>query len=146
MRTSAANRRRAAGFTLLEVLIAVAILALASLAAAAFLNMRAPRLAVERTADQLLVDLKRARLRVETTGAPATVEFAPKGYVIAAAEAVRALPRGVSVTWNGAQEGSFALSAGADLDAPIVEIVVAKNGARARIEVTRLTGRIARVE
>jgi prepilin-type N-terminal cleavage/methylation domain-containing protein len=68
------------GLTLIELLITLSILSLGALIAAGGINRALPQRAVDFAAEQLVSDLKRARLEAKKTGAPVTVSFSADGY------------------------------------------------------------------
>lgn len=130
------------GVTLFEMLVALSILSMSAGVAAAAIARASPRLAVDRTADTLVLDLKRARLLAETSGAPVTVRADINGYDIPALKVARDYPRGLIVAWNG--EDAFEVSIGGGLDQAAAEILLSKGNSEARVSVAPVTGRIRR--
>ncbi|MGE0408702.1 MAG: Tfp pilus assembly protein FimT/FimU [Amphiplicatus sp.] len=130
------------GFTLVELLVALAVSALGALIVGAFISARTPRLLVDRTADELVVDLKRLRLVAETSGEPARLIATARGYSARAAGIDRTFPGAVSVEWNGAREGVIEMAAGLHQQGALIHIAV--RGADAFVEITPITGKIRR--
>ena len=67
---AAADKKKQAGLTLLELLMALALLGLFAAAAASGLRMDAAHVDVKLASERLLADLKQARRATETSGAP----------------------------------------------------------------------------
>jgi len=143
MRTSARNRSAEAGLTLVETLIAVAILSLATGVAGGVIGALSPRLVVERAVDQLLVDLKRARLEAETAGTPVVLRIEPDGYVVNALKLERKFQSGISVHWENDELNAFAFNPGfAQLGSAIT---LTKGRYAAEVSIAPVSGRITRV-
>ena len=143
MPTFTRNRRRGRGFTLVEMLVALAILSIASLIAASAINAHSPRLMVDSAANALVIDLKRARLEAGMRGAPIEIQGAANGYRSSKIGLDQSFPRGVTALWNGKTAGILVISSG--LRQKGGEVVIEKAGASARIDVEAFTGRISRV-
>lgn len=130
------------GFTLAEMLVALAILSMTSLITASFINARSSRLAVDRTAETLFNDLKQIRLRAEIRGEAIEFIGAASGYETDNGWLVRAFPKGVVVLWNDNPETNFKIPFGPEHEG--VNIRLAKGGEAALIVVAPVTGRISR--
>lgn len=143
MPISARNRGAERGATLLETLIAVAILSLASGVAAGAIGAMSPRLIVDRAADQLIVDLKRARLAGETSGEPVAIVADAGGYGVRALDLQRRFRAGLSGKWNGADAARFEFTVGLSQQGALIEL--SKGKCAAIIEVAPISGRIERV-
>ncbi|MFZ5616935.1 MAG: pilus assembly FimT family protein [Pseudomonadota bacterium] len=141
MKTSAKNRRQR-GLTLVEILVGLSILSLATGIAGAAIAARAPRLAVDRAADELMTDLKRARLSAEASGEPVLIEADAAGYKIAALGIDRRYAHGVVALWNGREENRLFLAVG--LKQAAIAVRLRKQEAEAALSVAAISGRIAR--
>lgn len=143
MKTSARNEQSAErGVTLLEMLITLTIVLLSVGVVGAGVSARAPQLVVDRAADALVVDLKRARLAAQTSGAPVIVSAGARGYEIPTLSIDRAFPEGLAARWNG--EEKFQILIGSGLDQQAAAIVLRKGRAQSRVEVAPVSGRIRR--
>ena len=144
MPTSARNSAAASrGFTLAEMLVALAVASLGALLVAASINARSPRLLVNRAADELLVDLKRARLLSETSGDRVRLTATPDGYEATAAGIDRSLPRAITIEWNGARTAEIDFASGFDQSG--MEIRISARKTEALISIAPVTGKITRV-
>lgn len=144
MRTSVKNSPAEAGMTLVETLVALAVLSLATGVAAGAVGALSPRLAVERAADQLIVDLKRARLEAETTGAPINIDINAHGYGISALQIGRIHQSDLTVRWNDGNTDLFAFNPGFDQSGS--DITISKGKYSAKIEIAPISGKITRAQ
>lgn len=122
--------------------MALTILSLSAGLVGAAISSLAPRLVVDRFADALVADLKRARLAAQISGAPVAVAADTGGYEIAALNIVRAYPEGLVARWNG--EGEFEFSVGAGLEQGAATVLLRKGRARSRVDLAPVSGRISR--
>lgn len=97
--------RRAAGFTLFEMLVALAVGAMFAASLAGLSRTISPRVELNAAAERIAGDFERARLEARRTGAPVTIALSADGYQIEALE--------LSGDWGGAE----ARLAGAPLQA-----------------------------
>ena len=136
---SPAERRRDAGFTLLEMMVALAISAMLAAALAGLSRTVSARVELHAAAERIAGDFEHARLQARRQGAPVTVTLSAQGYAIAALD--------LSGDWAGAdiqidgpsrvwvfQSGPFAGSSRA--------VVLRQGDLAARIEVGAVTGRV----
>ena len=77
-----ASRSREAGFTLFEMMVALAIGAVFTAGLAGLSRTISPRVELRATAERVAGDFERARLQARRTGAPVTIALTPTGYVI----------------------------------------------------------------
>ncbi len=145
MPTSAgAETARQRGYTLTEMLVAVAIIAFATLASASAMMAGSPERVVDRAADALVLDLKRLRLQAELNGAPVSLEGDAHGYAAPAFDLGRRFPETLSIAWNGEPEGAVLIGAGAR--GAGATITLTKSNARAVVRIAPATGKIHRAE
>lgn len=144
MAISEKNRSSERGMTLFEALIAVAILALASGVAAGAIGALSPRLVVDRAADQLVVDLKRARLAAQTSGSSVTILATDDGYRVHGLDIDRRFPSGLANDWNagGARSIDFVVGLGQQGAA----VTLRKGRSEAVIKIAAVSGRIERAQ
>lgn len=142
---AAADKNKQAGLTLLELLMALALLGLFAAAAASGLRMDAAHVDVKLASERLLADLKQARRAAETSGAPVRIAFGPDHYAVAALDLDRPLPRGVDIAVTpGAADASDIdeIAFGPGLRFASYRIAVSKGSRRASIVIDPLTHRI----
>lgn len=144
MPTFARNNKNAdAGFTLAELLVALAILSFASLIVASAFNARSSGLVVDRAAEALVVDLKRLRLLAEMRGQPIELVGASDGYRAKVEGVEGRFPKGVTARWNDETEAVLSISS--EPGQTGVEIRLAKSDSEAIVRIAPATGRIALV-
>ena len=142
---AAVDRNRQLGLTLLELLVALALAALLASAAAGGLRASFPQLHVRLASEQLVADLKRARVEADILGAPVPVVFNEAGYGVEALDLERALPPGVRIAIDDAiveAEESRELFLHPGFAANGHRIVLWKSDRRAEIAVDPITGRV----
>lgn len=100
------------GYTLFELLIALALLALLALMASSSVRASSPRLAVKLTSEQLLADVKRARLESGATNRPITIAFSEHSYSIPELNIERTLQSGVHTKLTGGDGKKIVLGPG----------------------------------
>jgi type II secretory pathway pseudopilin PulG len=143
MKTSARSKRSLEqGATLLEILIALTIISLATGLVGANVSTRAQELVVDRAADALVLDLKRARLAAQTSGEPIVISADAGGYLIPALSINRAFPTGLAARWNGDEEFLFLIGTGLEQKGATIRLSNGKSGSR--VLVAPVTGRISR--
>lgn len=141
MPTSAKNNTSpVAGFTLLEALLTLSILSLGALISASVINARSPRLHVSQAADQLVADLKRARLYADTRAVVVNMRAENGGYAIERLDIHRRFRKGLVVSW----EGDIAF-AGGNVQ-PGAAVSIRERNASAVVRIYPVTGRIERNE
>lgn len=74
------SRLRQHGLTLVELLVTLSVLSLGALIAVSSMNRALPQRALNHAAEQLVTDLKRARLHAQKHGVPVAVSFEEKRY------------------------------------------------------------------
>lgn len=129
--------------TLFEALVAVAILSLSAGVAAGAIGALSPRLIVDRAADQLMVDLKRARLAAQTSGEAVTIVADAGGYKADALNLDQRFRSGLEADWNGARAASLEMVVGLGQDG--ADITLRKGRRDALIRIAPVSGRIERV-
>ncbi len=145
MQTSRRYEARAQlGLTLVELLLALSILSLGALISASAINARSPRLVVDQAAEQVVTDLKRARLHAQETGEKVSVAPHDNGYVISKLDLKRLLRSDLDVQWSSNSiEGIVFAERFAN---PGGRIEISKSGRKAIILIHAITGKIERVE
>jgi general secretion pathway protein H len=137
--------RRRAGFTMLEMLVALAIIGMAGALAATLLRPPSPRLRLETAVRAICATLRAAHSRAIATSAPTEVVFnlADKTYV-SSASGVTALPKDMAlrldVAHDEARGASAAIRFFPDGGATGGDISLDIGGRRAKISVNWLTG------
>lgn len=139
-----ALRREQSGLTLLELLITLSILSLAAGVIVSAINTRSPRYAVHQTAEQLVADLKRARLEAQKTNEPVSVLFADTYYEISGSDLRRTPPNGVEIRLTGADEDAITFSTA--FAHPGGKITIEKGKASAVVVVHPITGKVGRID
>nr|WP_272884923.1 GspH/FimT family pseudopilin [Candidatus Rhodoblastus alkanivorans] len=141
-----ANRKiPRAGFTMLEMLVALAVLAMAGALASQLLRPRSPRLRLEAATRALCATLRAARSRAIAADAPAIVaiDLVAKTYSSPVAGLGR-LPKEVAIKVNVAHDeargGAGAIRFFPDGGATGGDILLALGGSQAKISVNWLTG------
>ena len=134
------RKRRQQGLTLIELLITLSILSLGALIAAGGRNRALPQRTVDFAAEQLVSDLKRARLEAQKSGAPVTVRFAQSGYA-ASGLFDRDFGDGVTLQLDGDRgdivfDWNFASLGGA--------VMLKKGRRQAIVKVHAITGKVER--
>lgn len=137
------NAASESGFTLVELLVTLAIISFASFVAASAINAHSSHLVIDRAAEALVHDLKLIRLRAELRGRSITLVGTADSYQAEAADVGKHFPKGVTARWNSeeAAELSFPLGPGQQE----VNIRLSKGDARAVVVIAATTGRISRV-
>lgn len=130
------------GFTLLEMLVVLAVLMLATSAATVGITKLSPSLAVKSASYQLLSDLKMARVTAMLKGAAVSVMFSEGGYDVKAIQVERAWPAGVSAVVDGPIENEILFSESTRLAS--FTVTLSKGKTHERIEIAPATHRIAR--
>ncbi|WP_158272055.1 prepilin-type N-terminal cleavage/methylation domain-containing protein [Marinicauda salina] len=138
---SADRFAHAAGFTLFETLVALAIASSVAATAAAFVRMNSPGPAMTAMIDRTAADLARARLEARRTGRPVDVRVNDEGYAIPALAVVRTWRPGVEARWSRAAETGFELIPGPAAAEPI-RLELDYSGLEAEILVRSVSGRI----
>lgn len=134
----AISSRNDAGFTLLEMLVALAIGAVAAGALAGLARTVSPRLELTRAADQIAGDFSRARVEARRSGRAVEVHLSDEGYDIVALD----LEEPWTVTLVSQPDRlMFQPVAGADMDSAS-RLVLEHRGARAAIEIAAISGRV----
>ena len=143
---AADNKKRQAGLTLLELLIALALTGLLAAAAASGMRTDAARLDVKIASEQLLADLKQARRTAEADSAPVRLVFTPDRYIISKLDLDRPLPRGVEVAIEpdaASDADSREIIFGPGLQLTSYRIALSKGRHQTSIVIDPLTHRIA---
>jgi len=142
---AAVDRKRQGGLTLLELLIALALVALIATMAAGGFGASFPQIHVRLASEQLVADLKRARVEAGILGVPVPVVFNEAGYGVEVLDLERVLPPGVRIAIDDAivkvEEGrELFLYPGFAANGH--RIVLWKAGRRAEITVDPITSRV----
>jgi len=138
------NRPHQRGFTLVELLFVLSIFSFATLIAASAINARSPRLIIDQTAEQLVTDLKRARLEAQQSGERVAVARSDAGYMISNLNLNRRFRGDLAIDWaTNSVEGIVFADQFAN---PGGRIEITKNQRRAVILVHAITGKIERIE
>jgi len=87
------------GFTLVELLTALALLSLMAGLSASMLQRALPQISVDSARSTLENDLRRARLAARTQGTVITLTPSPQGYAIEALDLTRRLDKGTVLIW-----------------------------------------------
>ncbi len=145
MRRRIARSRRRAGFTMLEMLAALAILAMAAALAGGLLRRPSPRLRLEAATRAVCATLRAARSRAIASNRPAAVVFDldARSYVSPVA-GLTLLPRDMNLRLNVAQDeaagGKAAIRFFPDGGASGGDVFLELGGRRAAISVNWMTG------
>jgi type II secretion system protein H len=134
----AISSRSDAGFTLLEMLVALAIGAMATGALAGLTRTVSPRLELTQAAEQIAADFTRARAEARRSGRAVEIRLSEDGYDIAVLDLERAWP---VVLVSQPDRLVFQPVAGADMDLAS-SLVLEHRGARAAIEIAAISGRV----
>ncbi len=138
------DRLHQRGFTLIELLIVLSIFSFTTLIAASAINARSPRLVIDQTAEQLVTDLKRARLEAQQSGERIAVARSDTGYMISSLNLDRRFRGDLTIDWaTNAVEGIVFADQFAN---PGGRIEITKSRRRAVILVHAITGKIERIE
>lgn len=105
-----ARNKSEAGYTLLEVMVVLAILAVVAGAVPAMIRDASPRLRLEAQAAETLKDLAYLRARTRLEGTPGTLLVAEDGHSYRLGGREIRLADKVSVTLGGSEKASAALS------------------------------------
>lgn len=145
MPTSARNKQqRQQGLTLFELLVALSILSLSVLVSANAFRAFSPRIAVDQAAEQLVADLKRARLHARQTGERVAISPTETGYEISSLQLTRTLRNDLVASWRSDAEGVVAFTQRfANLGG---RVEIRKGNRRAVVLVHPITGKVERVE
>lgn len=145
MPTSGRNRPGGPkGFTLFELLVTLSILSFGALMAANAFRIYSPRIAVDQTAEQLVADLKRARLHARETGARVSATPTESGYRISQLNIRRNLRSDLDVRWNSEANGAVVFTPSFANLGGVIEI--RKGRRRAVVRVHPITGKVERIE
>ncbi len=133
---------RDAGFTLFEMIVALAIGAVFAASLAGLSRTMSPRVELRATAERVAGDLERARLEARRTGAPVRVSVSHDGYDIPALS--------LSGDWGDAELGGRAarrapfdlVMSPAPYAPPPGAVQLARQGFAARIAVAPISGRV----
>lgn len=110
----AAARRHARGFTLLEIVLVLAIIALATLLAAAALTGGADGLRLRSAAKEIAAQLRFTRAQAIATGEPQRFVIDPRAHAWTAPKGRHGeLPRKLAIVFTGAREAQPAQGQGA---------------------------------
>jgi len=141
------SRANECGMTLLELLIALSIFAaLASLSGVA-LTGSLGQLRYQGSAEQLVLDLRRASLRARSSGDETAIQLSPRGYSIEALDIDRAWPRGVTAIWRVRQASGWQVATDLTLPprtiaSPELEVEILRGDDRLSVQIDRVTGRV----
>lgn len=136
--------RRQLGLTLFELLIALALISLMALLVSGGIGKSSPHFAVRLASEQMLADIKRARLEADASNAPVTIAISDAGYEIDALGLSRALPQGVVLVQpNGDKDAAEDIIIGPGHWIKAYEVTLAKGDARSTISIEPVTRRVA---
>lgn len=138
------NVDRQTGLTLVELLLALSIMSLGVWVSAGAFKTLSPRIHVEQAAQQIINDLKSARLRAVETNELVNVIQTEQGYAIEALSLERSLRDDLEVTWDTASLTGVSFSN--NFANPGARIEVRKQKRRAVILIHPITSRIEKVE
>ncbi|GJL95263.1 MAG: hypothetical protein DHS20C05_16680 [Hyphococcus sp.] len=136
-----AEQSQERGLTLFELLIVLALLGLMGLMAVSSVRASSPKLSVKTTAEQLLADLKRARIETESTGAPIDIVIEKEGYAIETLNVARTLPHGVNLSVANSTQSRLTIGPGYWLSG--YEIEISKGDASAKLSIAPVTRRMS---
>lgn len=128
------------GLTLFELLIALALISLMALMASGGMRNASPRLAVKLASEQLLADIKRARLEADASNTAVTMAVTENQYAISALAITRALPRGVAVEIAGGNDTDITIGPGYWLKG--YDLTLSKGDAQSTIRIEPVTRRV----
>jgi general secretion pathway protein H len=146
--TSRSDLRNAAGFSLLELMVALTILALAMSVVSVSATRRSPSFEMQRLAGNVVSLLREARLDAQTSGRPARVSFDADTRELSrnGSEGV-SIPEGVDASLvSSASAGSPAIIFFPDGSSTGGEFALEGSGRRERVTVDWLTSRIERLD
>lgn len=121
----------------------LSVLSLAALVTASAMNRTLPQRALDQAAEQLVTDLKRARLEAQSTGSPITIAFNQTDYRSEPAIIDRTLANAVLIAQLESENQIVFSRSFANLGG---RLVLKKNDRRAVIFIHPITGKIERVQ
>ena len=144
--TSPSDPRRSAGFSLLELMVALTILALAMGVVSISASRRSPSFDIQRLAGETVSLLREARLAAQTSGRPVVVTFDPDARELRrAGSQTVAIPDGVEASLvSSASAGRSAIVFYPDGSSSGGAFALDGASRRERVTVDWLTSRIER--
>lgn len=116
-----------AGFSLVEILVALVVLAMAASLVGISLAGRSQAWQLDRAGQTLSDDLRRARLTARTRGVPVVIEIRPGGYAIESL--------GLERTWPDALEARWQVIEPARVREPVRLVLPAQRFAMPRVDI-----------
>ena len=143
------RRRRPAGFTLLEVLLVMALIAAASVLAALTVSGGFESMRLRSSAKEIAANLRYARAQAISTGRPQSFAIDPRAHVWQGANGRKGeIPKKLGIVFTGAREvqprdGIGAIMFFADGASTGGRVQVNSRGAAWNVDVAWLTGEVS---
>jgi len=140
-RASRTPDTREAGFTLFEMMVALAVGAVFAAGLAGLSRTISPRVELRATAERVAGDFERARMEARRTGAEVTVTLSAEGYRIEALDLAGGWGAASASIAGRSVEGRTFILSPAPFGADPIELTLERDGLRAAVTPGAATGR-----